>query len=106
MIGPLANELGKDFFQMLVAHSSSLGTEEDYHAMVTFFSDNFHDGFLEWGKAVGVCGWGRFEINEFDPIKKEAIVTVYNCWELIIHKELAEEGWGCPFFSSQYPPSL
>lgn len=101
MIEPLAKELGPDLFKMLVAHSSSFGTEEDYHAMVTFFSDNFYDGFLEWGKAVGLSGWGKFEINKYNFENKKATVTVYNCWELKIHQELGSEGWGCPFIQGK-----
>lgn len=101
MIEPLAQELGPDLFKMLVAHSSSFGTEEDYHAMVTFFSDNFHDGFLEWGRAVGVCGWGRFEIEDYDEEGKTATVVVHNCWELKMHDEMDNSGWGCPFIQGK-----
>lgn len=69
--------------------------------MVTFFSDNFRDGFLEWGKAVGVCGWGRFEIEAYDELAKEATVVVHNCWELKIHDEMVSAGWGCPFIQGK-----
>lgn len=101
MLEPLADEIGYDLFRLSIAHSSSHGTEEDYHAMIEFFADNFSEGFLEWGKAVGVCGWGRFELPEIDYNKKEATVIVHNTWELKIHEHLNGEGWGCPFIQGK-----
>ena len=101
MLEPLAEEIGHDLFRLSIAHSSSHGTEEDYHAMIEFFANNFSEGFLEWGKAVGVCGWGRFELPEIDYDKKEATVIVHNTWELKIHEHLNGEGWGCPFIQGK-----
>lgn len=101
MLEPLANEIGYDLFKLSIAHSSSQGTEEDYHAMIEFFADNFPQGFLEWGKAVGVCGWGRFELPHFDFEQKEAIVIVHNTWELKIQDHLKGDGWGCPFIQGK-----
>ena len=58
MFKPLVKELGKEMFNLQVAHSSSLGTEEDYNNMVTQFGNTFEEGFLNWGKAVSGAGWG------------------------------------------------
>lgn len=95
-LAPLRDELGTDLVQLLVAHSSSQGTKEDYETMVSVFADNFRDGFLAWGKAVGVVGWGRFEITDFDATKGKAKVVVRSPWELVMQQRL-EDRWGCPF---------
>ena len=63
MLSPLATEVGHDMFRLLVAWSSSQGTKEDYEAMVTVFADNFAEGFLAWGAAVGAAGGGGFELR-------------------------------------------
>ena len=55
---PIVEELGKDLFRLLVAYSSSLGTEEDYHAMISTLGNNFQEGFLAWGQGVSAAGWG------------------------------------------------
>jgi hypothetical protein len=55
MLEPLVEEIGVDLFRMLVAHSSSLGTEEDYHSMVTVLGSTFPEGFLAWGRAVSAA---------------------------------------------------
>lgn len=57
---PLAEEIGFDLFRLLVAFSSSLGTEEDYHAMVSTLADNFLDGFFSVGKSRFRGRLGRF----------------------------------------------
>ena len=51
MLEPLAKEIGHDMFRLLVAYSSSIGTAEDYQAMISTLADNFVDGFLAWGAA-------------------------------------------------------
>ncbi len=102
LLQPLEQELGRELFNLLVAHSSSLGTEEDYHAMVTQFSDNFEEGFLLWGKAVSAAGWGLFELPYMDAETTNAEVIVRNPWELSMQKELPdEERWGCPFLQGK-----
>lgn len=100
MLRPLAEELGYDMFRLKVAWSSSQGTKEDYEAMVTAFSDNFADGFLAWGKAVGAAGWGVFELPAFDIDAKTATVVVRSTWELLMQQRL-EERWGCPFIQGK-----
>jgi len=100
MLRPLADELGHDMFRLMVAWSSSQGTKEDYEAMVTAFSDNFADGFLAWGKAVGSAGWGVFELPKYDPDTKRATVIVHNTWELIMQRQV-EKRWGCPFIQGK-----
>ena len=50
MLAPLAQEIGRDLFRLMVASSSSVGTKEDYSAMVTVLADNFPDGFLGLGQ--------------------------------------------------------
>ncbi len=98
MLLPFVKETGRELFRLLVAQSSSHGTKEDYHTMVTVLSDNFHDGFLAWGAAVSTAGWGRFEILELDPTRAHAVVRVQNAWETVMQKNVpAEERWGCPF---------
>ena len=46
LLAPLVEELGPDLFRILGAHSSSLGTEEDYELMVTKLGADFVSGFL------------------------------------------------------------
>jgi PAS domain S-box-containing protein len=102
MFKPLVEEVGKDIFCLQVAYSSSLGTDEDYNIMVTQLADNFKDGFLAWGKAVGGAGWGTFEVPYLDISKQEATVVVHNPWELEMQKSLeVEKRWGCPFMQGK-----
>lgn len=49
MLLPFVEEVGRELFVLLVAQSSAHGAAEDYHAMVTVFSDNFRDGFFGLG---------------------------------------------------------
>jgi len=100
MLRPLADEVGHDLFRLLVAHSASNGTEEDYHAMVTVLGDTFEDGFLKWGAAVSSAGWGSFELLDFDLPSKTARVRISNTWELIMQNDLPER-WGCPFIQGK-----
>lgn len=93
---PLRDEMGTELFQLLVAHSSSLGAKEDYETMVTVFADTFEEGFLAWGRAVGVVGWGRFELSHMDRSAGTARVVVRSPWELVMQQTL-DEPWGCPF---------
>lgn len=102
MFKPLVDEIGKDMFCLQVAYSSSLGTEEDYHAMVTQLGDTFEEGFINWGKAVSGAGWGTFELSYIDFKSSKAKVIVHNPWELVMQKNLAEpEMWGCPFLQGK-----
>ena len=102
MLAPLAEEVGKDLFRLLVAHSSSLGTEEDYHAMISTLGDNFEDGFLAWGRAVSAAGWGFFEMPEFNLNDKQATVIVHNSWEISAQRNLPlEKRWGSPFLQGK-----
>ncbi|HVH97157.1 MAG TPA: ATP-binding protein [Enhygromyxa sp.] len=96
MLAPLRDEMGTELFQLVVAHSSSLGTKADYETMVTVFADTFEEGFLAWGRAVGVVGWGRFELVAMDRAAGTAKVIVRSPWELVMQQRL-EEPWGCPF---------
>ena len=100
LLKPLADEIGHDYFRLLVAHSSSLGTQEDYEVMITSLADNFIDGFHAWGRSVSVAGWGTFNIEHIDFQAKEATVMVKNPWELQLHQN-DEEHWGCPFIQGK-----
>lgn len=100
MLAPLCEELGTDLFRLLIAHSSSQGTDEDYHAMVTQLGSNFQEGFLAWGKAVSAAGWGVFELPVYQPERNHALVRVRNPWELRMQKS-GEISWGCPFLKGK-----
>ncbi len=95
VLKPLRDELGTELFQLLVADSASHGAEADYESMVTVFADTFEEGFLAWGKAVGVVGWGRFELPFMDTEAGKATVIIRDPWELAM-QERVEESWGCP----------
>lgn len=98
MLAPLVAEVGTDMFRLMVAHSSSLGADEDYHAMVTTLADNFPEGFLAWGKGVTAAGWGKFDLLSFDPVAHKAQVEVLNPWELKMQAGNKKGiSWGCPF---------
>lgn len=102
MLTPIVNELGTDLFRLLVAHSSSIGTEEDYNAMISTLANNFRDGFLAWGRAVSAAGWGSFEIVEYNPEYKQATIVVRNPWELSTQKKLQrDKRWGAPFLQGK-----
>ena len=99
---PIVEELGKDLFRLLVAYSSSLGTEEDYHAMISTLGNNFQEGFLAWGQGVSAAGWGAFEIVEYNPDEKQAIIIVRNSWESSAQRNLpVEKRWGSPFLQGK-----
>ncbi|MCP3927932.1 MAG: hypothetical protein GY705_02390 [Bacteroidetes bacterium] len=102
MLAPLAEEVGNELFRLLVAYSSSLGTEEDYHSMVSTLGDNFEEGFLAWGKAVSAAGWGTFVMPEYNPDEQQATVIVYNSWEISMQRNLPpEKRWGSPFLQGK-----
>ncbi len=100
MLAPLVKETGPELARLLIAYESSLGTEEDYTAMVTQLGKNFRDGFLAWGRAVGAAGWGRFELPHFEPGARRATVRVTNAWELKAQDGMSEH-WGCPFLQGK-----
>ncbi len=98
LLAPLVDEIGPALFRILVAYSSSVGTDEDYHQMVTTLGETFSEGFLAWGEAVAAAGWGRFELPVFDPARGRAEVVIQNPWELEMQRSLEPaRRWGCPF---------
>ncbi|MCB9718026.1 MAG: hypothetical protein H6712_29520 [Myxococcales bacterium] len=98
LLQPLAEEAGPELFRMLVAHSSSHGTDEDYHNMVGTLGETFVEGFMAWGAAASVAGWGRVSLPGFDPAAGRATVVIDNPWELEMQRGLEPEAsWGCPF---------
>jgi len=102
MLSPLAEEVGCDLFRLLIAYSSSLGTKEDYHNMISILGDNFEEGFLAWGKAVSAAGWGTFKMPEYNPEDKQATVIIYNSWEISMQRNLPpEKRWGSPFLQGK-----
>lgn len=103
LLDPLAKELGEDMFGLLVAHSSSQGTFEDYHQMVTALGNSFAEGFLAWGSGVGAAGWGTFGLPYFSESAKEALVVVRNPWELRMRNspEDIPLEWACPFLQGK-----
>lgn len=100
MLQPLAEEVGYDLFRLQVAASASMGTEEDYHNIVTVLGDSFEEGFLKWGEATAVAGWGHVELISFSAEKKRARVKISNTWELLMQQELPNR-WGCPFIQGK-----
>ena len=100
MLRPLVEEVGVPLFRLLVASQSSLGTDEDYHAMVTTLGTSFEEGFLAWGKAVSTAGWGSFELAFFDESTCQARVIAHNPWELQMQQGVSLS-WGCPFLQGK-----
>ena len=100
ILQPLADEIGHDLFRLMIAHSASLGTEEDYHSMITTLGETFAEGFQAWGDAVSSAGWGHFELTEFDYENKTAEVVVRDTWELLL-QEKNKIRWGCPFIQGK-----
>ena len=100
LLRPIVQEVGADLFRLMVAHSASQGTAEDYHNMVSTLGENFQQGFLNWGKAVSTAGWGTFEMPHFDPGNKVARVRVSNTWELLLGNK-PDQRWGCPFIQGK-----
>jgi hypothetical protein len=102
MLAPLAEEIGIELFRLLVAHSSSLGTKEDYYTMISTLGNNFEEGFLAWGRAVSAAGWGAFEMAEYRPYVSKATVIVHNSWEISAQRHLPpEQRWGAPFLQGK-----
>ncbi|MGB1275169.1 MAG: STAS domain-containing protein, partial [Nannocystaceae bacterium] len=100
MLKAFADQIGTEMFELLMAHESSKGTDEDYNAMITQLADNFPEGFLAWGRAVTTAGWGLFELPEYNLERKHAVVRVKNPWELKMLKGTGDH-WGCPFLQGK-----
>ncbi|WP_437818649.1 STAS domain-containing protein [Sorangium sp. So ce1078] len=100
MLEPLVREVGVPLFRLMVAQHSSMGTDEDYSTMVTVLGKTFEEGFLAWGEAVGMAGWGRFELPLFDKESRRAVVVVRNPWELEMQRGSTVR-WGCPFLQGK-----
>jgi|GEM_PF-1110259 len=100
MLEPIAQEIGLELFRLMVAHSSSMGTEEDYHAIVTELGKDFEEGFLKWGEAVSTAGWGTFELPHCDLDNKVARVRVSNSWEMLLEASGGKH-WGAPFIQGK-----
>jgi len=100
MLAPLVQEVGAELARLLIAHESSKGTKEDYEFMVQRLGPTFEEGFMAWGRAVGVAGWGRFELPIFDRQAGKALVRVHNAWELRAQAQ-SEFRWGCPFLKGK-----
>jgi len=100
MLKAFVDQIGIEMFELLMAHESSKGTDEDYNAMITQLADNFPEGFLAWGRAVTTAGWGLFELPEYDFDRKHALVRINNPWELKMLKGTGER-WGCPFLQGK-----
>lgn len=100
MLYPLAREVGIDLYRLMIAHSASKGTEEDYNFIVTKLGNNFSEGFTAWGDIVSAAGWGRFELLEFDLEKKHAVIKVRNTWELLLQED-DDDTFGCPFIQGK-----
>jgi len=100
MLKPLADYIGIELFCLMIAYESSKGTDEDYHAMVTQLGDSFGEGFLAWGEAVSVAGWGRFELPKLDLEGHRARVRITNPWELNMVRGTGDF-WGCPFIQGK-----
>lgn len=100
MLAPLVQEVGPELARLLIAYESSKGTEEDYNFMVTKLGATFTEGFLAWGRAVGVAGWGAFELPLLDSVHRRATVRVRNAWELKAQAGMALQ-WGCPFLQGK-----
>jgi serine phosphatase RsbU (regulator of sigma subunit) len=101
MLQPLAQEVGFDMFRLMVAHSSSFGTTEDYNNVVMPLGNgDFVEGFYAWGRVVSSIGWGNVHIEKFDVNEKKALVRVRNPWELSMQAQESEH-WGCPFMQGK-----
>lgn len=99
---PFVEQCGVELFQLLVARSSSFGTDADYEAMVTTMGNTFEEGFLKWGEAVSTIGWGCFYLDEYEPERQHAVVRIENAWERALHNDLPpDERWGCPFLQGK-----
>ncbi len=100
LLEPLIAEVGVPLARLLIAYYASLGTEEDYYAMVNTLGTNFEEGFLAWGRAVGTAGWGQFSLPAFDRATQRATVIVRWPWELKMQQQSTLQ-WGCPFLQGK-----
>jgi rsbT co-antagonist protein RsbR len=100
LFAPLVAEVSVPVARLLIAYHASLGTEEDYHAMVNTLGASFEEGFLNWGRAVGTAGWGQFSLPFFDRAAQKATVVVRRPWELMMQQTSTLQ-WGCPFLQGK-----
>ncbi|MFK7915364.1 MAG: ATP-binding protein [Pseudomonadales bacterium] len=99
---PFVEQCGPELFRLLVARSSSFGTDADYEMMVSTLGSSFDEGFLKWGEAVSTLSWGRFSLVEYDPQRKHAVVKVEDAWERLLQREVpVAQRWGCPFMQGK-----
>lgn len=79
MFAPILEEIGIDLFRLIVANSSSLGTQEDYESIKSQ-GDIFTEGFAVWTNLVVVASWGKFKFLEFDIDNTHTIIQINNPW--------------------------
>lgn len=96
LLEPFVAELGVEFFRLLVARSSSVGTLADYQAIMTTLGSTFEEGFAGWATAACAAGWGIFELAAYDPGAGTASVRVVNPFELRM-QAAGGASWGCPY---------
>ena len=99
MLAPLRDEVSPDLFELLVAHASSQGADEDYRSIVMAQDISFEEGFATWSNAVAGNGWGRFRLLDFNEELHTALVRVDNPWELQLSTPDSE--WGCAFLQGK-----
>jgi len=86
ILRPLREQLGEELFSLLIAYEVSRGTYEDYYQMVEHLGASFEEGFVNWGRAVGGAGWGRFDLQSIDWSERRARVRVDRPWELSLFR--------------------
>lgn len=93
---PLVDEVEVELFRLLVARAASLGTDADYHAIMTQLGSTFEEGFAGWSQAAGTVGWGKYSLEKLDRAAGTAVVCIRNPWEMRTQQE-GKPPWGCPF---------
>ncbi len=101
LLAPLVEEVGEELFQLIVARFSSIGTEEDYQAMVTQLGPTFEEGFKGWCRAALVAGWGIVTLEAFDRVSGTARLRVVDPFELRAQKA-GGGSWGCPYLMGKF----
>lgn len=101
LLAPLVEEVGEELFQLTVARFSSIGTEEDYQAMVTVLGSTFEEGFNGWCRAALVAGWGIVTLEAFDRAAGTARLRVVDPFELRAQKA-GGGSWGCPYLMGKF----
>jgi len=97
LLTPLYEELGEDYFSLLIGYSTKDQAETDYQTISHFDSESFVSGLLHWGEKIAAAGWGEITGATVDEALSPASLVIKNPWEQAVFPNMQTENM-LPFF--------